>query len=183
MIDGKQDTIVAPATSEGEAGLAVVRISGPEAVPIARRVFSSAGFGPKPTSHMAVYGILTHPNSCGSTDYDPIDQVLALPMLAPRSYTGEDTVEFFCHGGRVVVRQVVAACRAAGARPAAAGEFTRRAFLNGKMSLDQAESVADLIHAESRYAARAATRQLLGGLNRQLVAIEAPLLKLLSPGV
>jgi len=101
-------------------------------------------------------------------------------MLSPNSFTGEDTVEFFCHGGTVVSRQVVSACRLAGARPATAGEFTRRAFLNGKMSLDQAEAVADLIHAESDMAARAAIRQLLGGLNTQLSAIEKPLLELLA---
>lgn len=175
-----QDTIVALATREGEAGLSVVRVSGTDAVAVARRVFHGAGFGPQPTSHVAVYGILKTPTNDNTTDCEPIDQVLALPLLAPRSYTGEDTVEFFCHGGRVVARQVVAACRAAGARPATAGEFTRRAFLNGKMSLDQAEAVADLIHAESRDAARAAMRQLLGGLNQQLSAIEGPLLELLS---
>lgn len=175
-----QDTIVALATSEGTAGLSVVRISGPDAVAVAGRVFQSADFGAEPSSHVAVYGILKNPSTEETGTYEPIDQVLALPLLAPRSYTGEDTVEFFCHGGRVVARQVLAACRAAGARPATAGEFTRRAFLNGKMSLDQAEAVADLIHAESRHAARAAMRQLLGGLNQQLAAIEGPLLELLS---
>ncbi len=174
------DTIVALATREGTAGLAVVRVSGPDAVAVARRVFQGAGFESQPTSHVAVYGILINPAGDSGTGYDPIDQVLALPLLAPRSYTGEDTVEFFCHGGRAVARQVVAACRAAGARPAAAGEFTRRAFLNGKLSLDQAEAVADLIHAESRHAARAAVGQLLGGLNRQLGTIEEPLLNLLG---
>lgn len=180
MRDLENDTIVALATPEGEGGLAVVRLSGPGAVAVARKMFTSRDFGPEVASHVAVYGILKQPSGCGEIDYEPIDQVLALPLLAPRSYTGEDTVEFFCHGGRMVARQVVAACRAAGARPATAGEFTRRAFLNGKLSLDQAEAVADLIHAESRHAARAAMGQLLGGLNQQLTAIEAPLLELLG---
>jgi tRNA modification GTPase len=180
MRDLEKDTIVALATPEGEGGLAVVRVSGPGAVDVARRVFKSRKFGSNPVSHVAVYGILGFPNDYITDSYEPIDQVLALPLLAPASYTGEDTVEFFCHGGRAVARQAVAACRAAGARPATPGEFTRRAFLNGRMSLDQAEAVADLIHAESRQAARAAMRQLLGGLNQQLTAIEGPLLDLLS---
>jgi tRNA modification GTPase len=89
-------------------------------------------------------------------------------------------VEIFCHGGRVVTQAVVAACREAGAEPAPAGEFTRRAFLNGRLSLDQAEAVADLIHAPSEHAARAAVHQLLGGLDLQLGTVEKPLLELLA---
>ncbi len=176
------ETIVAIATAEGSGGLAVVRLSGPHAVAIAKRVFRP-GFGSEIESHKAVYGILAHPgdkllpNEAKNT---AIDQVIALPMLAPHSFTGEDTVEFFCHGGVVVSRLIVAACRAAGAQPATAGEFTRRAFLNGKMSLDQAEAVAELIHAEGELAARAAIKQLLGGLNKQVVEIETPLLDLLA---
>ncbi len=176
------ETIVAIATAEGCGGIAVVRLSGIDAVAIANRVFSP-GIGPKSDSHRAVYGILSAANddkTSNNTPGDPIDQVIALPMFSPNSFTGDDTVEFFCHGGTVVSRLVMAACRGAGARPATAGEFTRRAFLNGKMSLDQAEAVADLIHAESELAARGAIRQLLGGLNYQLVEIEKPLLKLLS---
>ena len=173
------DTIVAVATPEGEGGLAVVRLSGPKAVSVAGRVFESDRFGPKIESHRAVYGILFSSSKSKETSY-PVDQVLALPLLAPHSYTGEDTVEFFCHGGKMAARMVMAACRRAGARPAGPGEFTRRAFLNGKLSLDQAEAVADLIHAESEAAATGAIRQLLGGLDTQLSAIEKPLLDLLS---
>jgi len=175
----ENDTIVALATPEGEGGLAVVRLSGPEAVAMAGMVFESRRFGPKIESHRAVYGILFSSNKEKETSY-PVDQVLALPLLGPNSYTGEDTVEFFCHGGRMVARMVVAACRKVGARPAGPGEFTRRAFLNGRLSLDQAEAVADLIHAESEASARGAIRQLLGGLDDQLSAIENPLLDLLS---
>jgi tRNA modification GTPase len=173
------DTIVAVATPEGEGGLAVVRLSGPEALAVAGRIFKGDRLGPDVESHRAVYGILFSSKWQKGTSY-PIDQVLALPLLAPSSYTGEDTVEFFCHGGRMAARMVVAACRAAGARPAGPGEFTRRAFLNGKLSLDQAEAVADLIHADSEAAATGAIRQLLGGLDAQLAAIEKPLLDLLS---
>ncbi len=175
----ENDTVVAVATPEGEGGLAVVRLSGSEALSVAGQVFEGARFGPDMESHRAVYGILFSTTKSKETSY-PIDQVLALPLLAPHSYTGEDTVEFFCHGGRMVARMVVAACRTAGARPAGPGEFTRRAFLNGKLSLDQAEAVADLIHAESEAAATGAIRQLLGGLDEQLEAIEKPLLDLLS---
>ena len=175
----ENDTIVAVATPEGEGGLAVVRLSGPEAISMAGQVFEGDRFGPEMESHRAVYGILFSSNSSKEKSY-PIDQVLALPLLAPHSYTGEDTVEFFCHGGLMAARMVVAACRAAGAKPAGPGEFTRRAFLNGKLSLDQAEAVADLIHAESEASARGAIRQLLGGLDEQLTAIEKPLLDLLS---
>jgi len=175
----EKDTIVALATPEGEGGLAVVRLSGPEAVTMAGQVFESHRFGQEIESHRAVYGILFSSNKEKETSY-PIDQVLALPLLGPNSYTGEDTVEFFCHGGRMAARMVVAACRQAGARPAGPGEFTRRSFLNGKLSLDQAEAVADLIHAESEASARGAIRQLLGGLDDQLSAIENPLLELLS---
>ena len=175
----ENDTIVALATPEGEGGVAVVRLSGPGAVAVAAQVFESRRFGPEIESHRAVYGILFSPTTDKETSY-PIDQVLALPLLSPHSYTGEDTIEFFCHGGRMVARMVVAACRKAGAKPAGPGEFTRRAFLNGKLSLDHAEAVADLIHAEGEASARGAIRQLLGGLDKQLSAIENPLLELLS---
>ena len=175
----EKDTIVALATPDGEGGLSVVRLSGPEAVTVAGRIFESRRFGPEVESHRAVYGILFSSTIDNEASY-PVDQVLALPLLGPHSYTGEDTVEFFCHGGRMAARMVVAACRKAGARPAGPGEFTRRAFINGKLSLDQAEAVADLIHAESEASARGAIRQLLGGLDKQLSAIENPLLELLS---
>ena len=173
------DTIVALATPEGEGGLAVVRLSGPQAFAMAKQVFESRHFGRDVESHKAVYGILFSLSDHDKTNY-PIDQALALPLRGPNSYTGEDTVEFFCHGGRMAARMAVAACRKVGARPAGPGEFTRRAFLNGKLSLDQAEAVADLIHAESEASARGAIRQLLGGLDGQLSAIEDPLLLLLS---
>ena len=174
-----EPTIVAVATPPGEGGLAAVRVSGHEAFKVAARVFSGEGWGPEPAPRRAVYGILRYPIQTETTG-SVIDQAIALPFKGPHSYTGEDTVEFFCHGGRVVANLVVAACRAAGAEPAPAGEFTRRAFLNGKLSLDQAEAVADLIHASSDLAARAAVRQLLGGLDDQLAAIESPLLDLLA---
>lgn len=178
------ETIVAIATPAGEGGLAVVRLSGPRAFDLASRIFRGRGFKEgQPTPRRAVYGILHHPvqdKELSTKELDIIDQVLALPLAAPASYTGEDTVEFFCHGGREAATAAVAASLAAGAVPAPPGEFTRRAFLNGRLSLDQAEAVADLIQAESRHAARAAVRQMRGGLDNELSEIEAPLLHLLS---
>jgi len=178
-----ETTIVALATPEGSGGLAVLRLSGPDARAIAGRVFTARRFGPKMRSHVAVYGILHTPRNysthSSSTGYE-IDRCLAIPFVGPRSYTGEDTVEFHCHGGRAVVRQALAACREAGAEPATAGEFTRRAFLNGRLTLDQAEAVADLVGAGSDRAARAALRQLEGGLDDQLRYLEQPLLDLLA---
>lgn len=179
-------TVVARATPEGEGGLAVIRISGPDAMAIAKRVFRGPGFGGdegvEPAARRAVYGILHEPVVMEADEaerLDVIDEILALPLPGPRSYTGEDTVEFFCHGGREVAARAVAACRAAGAEPAAPGEFTRRAFLNGRLTLDQAEAVADLIQAGSEQAARAAIAQLRGGLDAELGAVEWPLLDLL----
>lgn len=180
------DTVVARATPEGEGGLAVVRLSGPEAMNIARRVFLGPGFGPAapapPTPRRAVYGILHAPVDLQDVEeqaLDVIDEALALPMPGPNSYTGEDTVEFFCHGGRQVAAAVVRACQEAGAVAAPPGEFTRRAFLNGRLTLDQAEAVADLITAGSEQSARAAVAQLRGGLDAELGAVEWPLLDLL----
>jgi len=174
-----ESTIVALATPEGSGGLAVVRLSGPDAITIARRVFRGREFGESPASHKIVYGILSYPVDSEQSGCE-IDRCLALPLRAPRSYTGEDTVEFHCHGGRAVARQALAACRLAGAVPAGPGEFTRRAFLNGKLSLDQAEAVADLVAAEGEQAARAALSQLRGGLDDQLREVETPLLDLLA---
>ncbi len=181
-----QATVVALATPAGEGGLAVVRLSGFEAVAIAARVFRGRGFSEKPESHRAVFGLAVWPETGAGLpqgylrDQGVIDRVLVLPLLAPRSYTGEDTVEFFCHGGRVVAAEIVAACCVVGASPAPPGEFTRRAFLNGKLSLDQAEAVADLIHAADVRGARAAVGQLLGGFDKELRRIEIPLLGLLA---
>ncbi len=177
-VDAGNETIVALATPEGVGGLAVVRLSGERAVECAGRIFRCAAFAGEVVSHRAYHGFVIDPAE-GKTG-EAVDEVVVLPMLAPRSYTGEDTVEISCHGGVQPARLVIEACVAAGARPARAGEFTRRAFINGRISLDQAEAVADLIHAEDRLAAKGAVAQLDGGLRREIVAIEEPLIKLLA---
>ncbi len=170
----RHDTIVAIATPEGAGGLAVVRLSGIAALAIAATLFRPARPGAAFVSHRARFGLVV------SAAGEPLDEALVLPLLAPHSYTGEDTVEFHCHGGRMPARRVLDACVAAGARPAGPGEFTRRAFMNGKLSLDQAEAVADLIHAEDELTAAAALAQLRGGLRQEVGAIEAPLRDLLA---
>ena len=178
-------TIVAVATAEGKSGLAVVRLSGPEALNVARRILPDGLLAEPVTSHRARLAMVRWPADVASSTGDPeagtpLDQVLVLPLLAPNSYTGEDTIEFSCHGGALPARLVSAACRAAGARSAGPGEFTRRAFLNGRLSLDQAEAVADLIDAEHAAGARAALYQLRGALDEQLAAVEDPLRALLA---
>lgn len=176
----ERDTIVAIATPPGEGALAVVRMSGPGALEIAARVFRprrrDAPGSPAAIfrSHRARLGLVV--DAAGRA----LDEALLLPMLAPRSLTGQDTVEFFCHGGRLPARLVCEACLAAGARPAGPGEFSRRAFLSGRLSLDQAEAVADLIAAEEELAAGAALAQLRGGLRDEIAQLEAPLLGLLA---
>lgn len=172
-------TVVARATPEGEGGLAVIRLSGDQAAAIAGRVFRGPALRPRG----AVYGIMHEPllvQDDAEQRLDAIDEVLALYLPGPGSYTGEDTVEFYCHGGRQVAALVVRACQAAGAEAAPPGEFTRRAFLCGRLTLDQAEAVADLIQAGSEQAARAAVAQLRGGLDAELGAVEWPLLDLLT---
>ncbi len=181
------DTIVAVATPEGQGGLAVVRLSGPAALPIARRIVSGNALGEPVASHRARLAVLRWPLeglpvaefSGAVTPGQELDEALVLPLLSPHGYTGEDTVEFSCHGGWLPARLVAAACQAAGARAAGPGEFTRRAFLNGKLSLDEAEAVADLIQAEHAAGARAALAQLRGGLEREIAGLADPLRALL----
>lgn len=169
-------TIAAVATPPGPAGLAVVRVSGADALGVGRRVTSlPAAAWAADAGHRARLAEVRRPGGG-----EALDQVLVLPMHGPGTYTGEDAVEFFCHGGAVPASLVLEACLAAGARQAGPGEFTRRAFLNGRLSLDQAEAVADLIHAEDRLAARAALARLRGGLRAQVEAVERPLLDLLA---
>lgn len=141
------DTIAAVSTPRGKGGVALLRISGPDAVEIATEVFLPRGrkFLRDCESRRAVYGTILRRDTCGDTE--EIDDGVAVIFRAPASYTGEDTVEITCHGGVLVTREVLAAILAAGARAATAGEFTRRAFLNGKMSLSGAEALGSLLEA------------------------------------
>ena len=163
------DPIAALATPPGRSALAVLRLSGNGAFDIARRVAPSFRAEPARTARLARFV---------ASDGTAIDRGLYLAFPAPASYTGEDMVEFTCHGGLVTPLQLLEALFAAGARPAFAGEFTRRAVLNGRMDLVQAEGVGDLIEATAPAQARAALHQVEGGLSRRIAVLRESLLQL-----
>jgi tRNA modification GTPase len=163
------DPIVALATPPGRAALAVIRLSGSGAFDVAARVIT--GF----QAHPARRATLASFHEAGGQS---IDRGLYTTFPRPHSYTGEDLVELSCHGGLFVPRRLLAALHAAGARPAAPGEFTRRAVLNGKLDLVQAEAVGDLIDATAPAQAHAALNQLEGGLSRRLAALRESLIEI-----
>lgn len=169
------DTIAAIAAGgTAPSAIGVVRVSGPECFALCGQVFRSARpFSALEPRRMTLGEIL---DSQGQV----IDRGLAVRFPGPHSYTGEDTAEFHCHGSPVVLREVLAALFAAGARQAGPGEFTKRAFLNGQMDLTQAEAVIDLINSESAAAARNAAAQLDGGLRRRLEPVQEALLEIMS---
>ncbi len=150
------DTIAAIATGMGNAGIGIVRISGPDAVGVASKAWS--GKPEKYASHSCHFGHVLAP------DGSVIDEAILLFMKGPKSYTGEDVVEIQCHGGSFVIREVLEAVLSAGARAAEPGEFTKRAFLNGRLDLSRAEAVMDLISAENEYARQSSYNQLRGSL-------------------
>lgn len=165
------DTIAAIATAPGAAGLAVVRVSGREALAIAACVFRGAPVTDA-LSHTLHHGwAIGHAPADARGADRPVDEVVVGVFRAPRSYTREDVVEFSCHGGAWSARRVLGALLAAGARLARPGEFTLRAFLNGRLDLAQAEAVADLIRAETELAADLALGQLAGALSRRLAEV------------
>ena len=167
-------TIVAISTPAGSAGLGVVRLSGPDAIPLAGRVFRPVNPDKTPeklAGYIAAYGRVF------DADGD-VDECVALVFRAPHSYTGEDVVELSCHGGRYILQKVLRACLDAGAEMAGPGEFTRRAFLNGKMDLTQAEGVMDLIAADGQLAAQAALAARDGAVFRRLTEVKEMLLGL-----
>lgn len=164
------DTIAAIATPPGPGGIGVVRISGPEASAVADAVFRRRAAGPWRSHHLYAGRL------CGG-DGRTLDAGMAVLMRAPRSYTGEDVLELHCHGSPVMLEQVLRAVLALGARPALAGEFTKRAFLNGRLDLTQAEAVMALVTARTADAAQVAAAQLCGGLSAQVAAIREQLLR------
>ena len=163
-------TIAALATARGTAALAVVRASGPHAVPLVASRFSNAGLADAGGQTVWVGWL-------NDRDGVPVDQVVCTVWRGPHSSTGEDVVEVTCHGGDAVAQSVLRALYDAGARPAEAGEFTQRAFLNGKLDLAQAEAVADLIHSESRLGHRAAVSALRGGVSDAVQAVRQSLVQ------
>ena len=169
-----QDTIAAVATPAGEGAIAIIRLSGRDAVAIADRVFEGRRRIAEMKSHTLAHGRIRSPG--GKT----VDEVLVSVMRAPRSYTGEDVVEVNCHGGRIAVEAVYRLLVAAGARPAEPGEFTKRAFLNGRLDLAQAEAVIDVIRAKSPKGLEVAARQLEGELSARVQGVRSEILNLLA---
>nr|XP_043606994.1 tRNA modification GTPase MnmE [Erigeron canadensis] len=175
-------TIVAIVTSLGgqASAVGIVRLSGPSAVDIAGRVFrpfkqrKKKNFSWQPTSHVVEYGVVCDPNG------NVVDEVLVVPMLAPRSYTREDVVELQCHGSDVCLHRVLRACLEAGARLAEPGEFTLRAFLNGRLDLSQAEDVGKLVSAKSVAAADAALAGIQGGFSSLVNSLRGQCIELLT---
>ena len=172
----QQDTIAAISTPVGAGGIGIIRISGPDAVKVASVLFHSAAFDPRaPQSHRLYYGTIVDPQDCS-----PIDEVLITCMLAPRSYTREDIVEINCHSGLTVLRKILELVIQSGARPADPGEFTKRAFLNGRIDLAQAEAVIDIIEAKTEASLKIASSQLQGGLSAKLHALRDALIDITS---
>lgn len=153
------DTIAAIATPPGIGGIAILRVSGPEAASIGEALFGAS----LPESHRLTYGHIVHRG-------ERIDEVMAVLMRAPRTYTREDVLELHCHGGDFTCRRVLEAVLSLGARPAQPGEFTRRAFENGRIDLSQAEAAMLLIGAQGEAAARAALRQMEGAVSRGILS-------------
>lgn len=171
------ETIAAICTALGEAALAVIRISGPGALEVADRCFRAAGRnGKRPSeaeSHTVHYG---HVSREGAV----VDEVMLTVMRAPRTFTREDVVEIGCHGGALVTQKVLEAVLGSGARLAEPGEFTKRAFLNGRIDLAQAEAVLDVIHSKTGLALAAASEQLRGSLSRRIEEARDDLMRVLA---
>jgi tRNA modification GTPase len=171
------DTIAAIATPLGEGGLAVIRISGPQAFAVADKCFTPVGKNSlKPSvapTHTIHFGRVVH-------DGKTVDEALVAVMRAPRTFTREDVVEITCHGGILPAKMVLDAVLAGGARLAEPGEFTRRAFLNGRIDLAQAEAVADVIHSRTELALRAANEQLAGKLSQRINQLRDDMVKTLA---
>src|SRR5213080_1879884 len=168
------DTIAAISTPPGEGAIALVRVSGANAIEVADKIFHGKEMPSQFEPHVQHFGEIFGPEG------RLIDQVMLSVHRAPASYSGEDLIEISCHGGTLVSAKVLEACLRAGARAARPGEFTERAFLNGKMDLTQAEAVIDLIRARTDLALRSATEQLEGRLGNEIRKIRDKLIELLA---
>lgn len=166
------DTIAAIATAMGNSGIGIVRISGDAAIKIADKIFRTKN------GKLKIRDAATHTIHYGYV-YDQgewIDEVLLMLMKGPKSFTAEDTVEIDCHGGMLVTRRVLEAALKAGARLAEPGEFTKRAFLNGRIDLTQAEAVMDVIHAKNEYALKSSVGQLRGSVSKKIKELRGKLI-------
>ncbi len=169
----ENETIAAIATALSDSGIGIVRISGENAIYIIDNIFRSAAgrrILTKVQSHTIHYGYIV------DSDENVIDEVMVAVMKAPRSYTTEDTVEINCHGGVLVMQKVLEAVLHAGARLAQPGEFTKRAFLNGRIDLSRAEAVIDVIHSQNEYALSSSVSQLKGQLSNKIHTLREDIL-------
>lgn len=168
----KTDTIAAIATALSDSGIGIIRISGSEAVEIADKIYASKNRKKHlkdVMSHTIHYGFII--------DNDEIvDEVMVTVMRAPKSYTAEDTVEINCHGGVLMMRRILELVLKAGARMAEPGEFTKRAFLNGRMDLSEAEAVMDMIHAKSELSLKSSVKQLKGSVSQKIRSLRSKLI-------
>ena len=170
-----EDTICAPATVPGTGAISVIRVSGPEALAIADKVIACRnGSISEASGYTIKFGTVS------DADGRVIDEVLASVFRAPRSYTGEDSIEISCHASSYIVSEIISLLYVAGARAAEPGEFTQRAYLNGKMDLAQAEAVADVIASQNAAAHRIAFKQMKGGFSSELRDMRKELLELVS---
>lgn len=168
----REDTIAAIATAMSDGGIGIIRISGPDAIAIGNKVFQPVN-RKKTLDQMPTYtAAFGHIQKDGKI----IDECIALLMKGPKSYTGEDVVEIDCHGGVIVLKKVLETIIEAGARPAEPGEFTKRAFLNGRIDLSQAEAVMDLIHSKNEFAMESSLKQLSGSLKNKIQEIRDKIL-------
>ncbi|MBD2541112.1 tRNA uridine-5-carboxymethylaminomethyl(34) synthesis GTPase MnmE [Coleofasciculus sp. FACHB-SPT36] len=174
FVQGGTIAAIATAVVPQQGSVGIVRVSGAEAVAIARTLFHAPG-KQQWESHRILYGYVRHPQT-----HDVVDEALLLMMQAPRSYTREDVVEFHCHGGIMPVQQVLQLCLEAGAKLAQPGEFTLRAFLNGRLDLTQAESISDLVGAKSPQAAQSALAGLQGKLQEPIRSLRTTCLDILA---
>jgi len=169
------DTIAALSTPYGTGGIGVIRISGEKAFKVASKIFVSAKSMEEISSHSVTYGKIVDPMTEAT-----VDEVLLIKMCKPHTFTREDVVEINCHGGIVVINRVLELLLKYGARPAEAGEFTKRAFLNGRIDLSQAEAIIDLINSKTVESSKAAISHLEGRLSKKLKAIRGILIELLA---
>lgn len=185
------DTITAVATPVGTGGVGVIRISGDKAFEIIKKIFTNPDFEPRKFNHGWIIDpssepkVSIHSQEAGSSNknqkqYLPLDEVIVLPFFAPNSYTGEDVIEIQCHGGVNVVKNILNLVLRNGARMAEKGEFTKRAFLNKRMDLSQAEAVADIIHSKTSDFAKASVKNLSGVLKEGVTDIRNQIFEVLS---
>jgi len=172
----QEDTIAAIATPIGEGGISVIRISGKNALEVADRLFDGKRRIRDMASHTASFGNIIDPQN----NRRVLDEVVAVVFRSPNSYTGEDIVEISCHGGMLVTKSILNVLFDSGARHANPGEFTKRAFLNGRLDLSQAEAVADIIQARTERAHRSSLDQLKGKLSTEIDAIRSDILNFCS---